>query len=338
MIMMGLKFKKEIPFRDVYIHGIVRDKHGRKMSKSLGNVIDPLDVIDKFGTDSLRLSLADMSTLGGQDIFLTEEKLKGSRNFCNKLWNAARFFEIKGTGYFFDNSNQDMAGKIPHLLFQTKAEASNNVIAMQHQQFGVACEAIPIPDLASEWILCRINEEIKEVDSLLNSYRFHEAASSLYEFVWHEFCDWYLEIIKPGLDSEEKEKYLAIFFYVFSRILKLLHPFMPFITEELWHELELGKEDLIISPWPIAEGKFVKKDVKEKMDFLKELITSVRHIRTEASLNPKDRIIIKCKTADPGELSLIRTYSSYIKTLTRADDIIISEEKQDKMDISIQPV
>ena len=299
MIMTGLRFKKEVPFRDVYIHGIVRDRQGRKMSKSLGNVIDPLEVIDKYGTDSLRLSLAQMSTLGGQDIFLSEEKLKGSRNFVNKLWNVSRFY----------------------LLYAEKVESDH---------------FRPPSDLASQWILCRMNEEIKEVNSLLDAYRFHEASSSLYEFVWHELCDWYVEFIKPGLNSKEKETFLVILAYVLKRSLKLLHPFMPFITEELWHELKLGKGDLIISSWPEVEEKFIKEDVKEKMDFLKEIIIAIRHLRTEAGLKPRERILIRCKTDNPRDLALISTYGEYVKTLTKADDIIISKEKSDKIDLSIE--
>ncbi|MBL7171188.1 MAG: valine--tRNA ligase [Candidatus Omnitrophica bacterium] len=306
MIMMGLKFKKEIPFRDVYITGIVRDRQGRKMSKSLGNVIDPLDVIDKYGTDSFRLSLAQMSTLGGQDIFLSEEKLKGSRNFVNKLWNVSRFY----------------------LLYAEKGDSA--LFSPSH------CSAISPQDLASQWILCRMNEEIKEVNSLLDAYRFHEASSSLYEFVWHELCDWYVEFIKPGLNSKEKESFLVILAYVLKRSLKLLHPFMPFITEELWHELKLGKGDLIVSSWPEVEEKFIKEDVKEKMDFLKETIIAIRHLRTEAGLKPRERILIKYKTDNPRDFTLIQTYSEYIKTLTKADDIVISKEKSDKIDLSIE--
>jgi len=303
MIMTGLRFKKEVPFHDVYIHGIVRDRQGRKMSKSLGNVINPLEVIDKYGTDSLRLSLAQMSTLGGQDIFLSEEKLKGSRNFVNKLWNVSRFY----------------------LLY-----AGDHVIA------SAKGEAISPQDLASQWILCRMNEEIKEVNTLLDAYRFHEASSSLYEFVWHELCDWYVELIKPGLNSKEKESFLVILAYVLSRSLKLLHPFMPFITEELWHELRLGKEDLIISFWPEVEEEFIKEDVKEKMGFIKEFITSIRQLRTKANLKPRQRILIKCKTDNPKDLTLIQTYSEYIKTLTKADEIAVSKEKFDKIDLSIE--
>ena len=316
MIMMGLKFKKEIPFKDIYITGMVRDRQGRKMSKSLGNVIDPLKMIDQYGTDSLRLAVSDMSTLGGQDIFLNEEKLKGSRNFVNKLWNAARFFLLHAENR---NGPRSAVAGVP-----------TGKVAFGHQTVGVG--------LASQWILCRINEEIKEIDLLLSAYRFHEASSSLYEFVWHEFCDWYLECIKPGLNSVEKDKYLAILAYVLRRSLKLLHPFMPFITEELWHELKLGEQDLMVSSWPDVEEEFIKEDVKEKMDFLKEIITSVRHLRTEANLKPRQRILIKCKTNNSRDIDLIRTYSGYIKTLTKADNITISEEKTEKIDLSIEPL
>lgn len=305
MIMMGLRFKGEIPFEDVYIHGIVRDRHGRKMSKSLGNVIDPLEVIDKYGTDSLRLSLAEMSTLGGQDIFLTEEKLKGSRNFCNKLWNAARFFLLKA---------RDEIGDIT-------ADIGN----------------VPL-DLASEWILCRINEEVKEVSTLLDMYRFHEASQSLYEFIWHEVCDWYLEVIKPELITDKRRIYLTVLMYVFERTLKLLHPFMPFITEELWHALQLGDRDIMISAWPEVEENFIREDVKEKMDFLKGIVTSIRHLRTESGLRPRDRINITCRIEDIKKFELLHTYSGYIKTLTKADGIDISQISGQDKDISISIV
>jgi valyl-tRNA synthetase len=204
----------------------------------------------------------------------------------------------------------------------------------------------PKLDLADEWILSRINEEIKEVNSLLDAYRFHEAATSLYEFVWHELCDWYLELVKPRLSfphlnplphpaTIKKEDTLKILAYGLRRSLKLLHPFMPFITEEIWQALKIGEGDLMVSSWPEVEERFIKPEVREKMDFLKEFITSIRHLRTEANLKPQDKIIVRCTAKEPRDLDLIRTYTDYIKLLARAVDIIISSEKPAEADKKI---
>ncbi|HWT79078.1 MAG TPA: class I tRNA ligase family protein, partial [Candidatus Methylomirabilis sp.] len=213
MMMMGLKFMGNVPFRDVYIHALVRDAEGQKMSKSRGNVIDPLEVIEKFGTDAFRFTLAAFAAQG-RDIRLSEDRISGNRNFANKIWNASRFTLTNLQGY--DPKNP--AGKADLTL-------------------------------ADQWILSRLNRTVAAVREGLDGYKFNEAASAVYQFLWHEICDWYIELIKPALyqDQDPGRKWAAqdVLARVLDRSLRLLHPFMPFITEEIWQALP-GNEGSIM--------------------------------------------------------------------------------------------
>ena len=262
-----------------------------------------------------------MITAVGQNVYLSNEKFEIGRNFLTKIWNAARFMQMYSKD--FSVSASQAAGE------------KESIIDIKNPT--VHPELLRSDD---KHILARLHETIASCTENLEWFRFNDVAKKLYDFVWHQFCDWYIEYAKIILNSNDdpsRKQVVQVMHYVFSNALRLLHPFIPFITEELWHELKFGKEDLIVSAWPTVEEKFIREDVKEKMDFLKELIISVRHLRTDANLKPRDRIHIKGKTANPGELTLIRTYSEYIKTLTRADDIEISEEKKDKVALSITP-
>ncbi|MFN3476220.1 MAG: valine--tRNA ligase, partial [Candidatus Methylomirabilales bacterium] len=209
MIMMGLKFMGDVPFKDVYIHALVRDAEGQKMSKSKGNVIDPLDMIDRYGADALRFTLVALAAQG-RDIRLSEERFEGYRHFCNKLWNAYRFVAM-------------------HL-------GSRQPPAISFQPSD-----LPKLRLADRWVLSRLQGTIAEVTGALEGYRFNEAASAIYQFIWHEYCDWYLEVVKPSLqpsaDTEEKDRLRSVLAWVLEVSLRLLHPFMPFITEEIWQRL-----------------------------------------------------------------------------------------------------
>jgi len=246
MIMMSLYLLKEIPFKTIYLHGLVLDKNGQKMSKSKGTGVDPLIMTEKYGTDAIRLSLI-LGTKPGQDMKMYEEKIAGARNFCNKLWNIARFTLIN---------------KKP----KTKIKAKS---------------------LADKWILSELNLLIREITDDLDKFRFSPAAEKLYEFTWHKFADWYLEISKL-------EKNHTITHYILENLLKLLHPFIPFITEEIWQKLNPRKL-LMISKWPKANNKLIDKKARQDFQKLQTLVNSLRNLKKKKGLKPKDEFIIKRK-------------------------------------------
>jgi valyl-tRNA synthetase len=263
MIMMGLHFMKEIPFKDVYIHALVRDAEGQKMSKSKGNVIDPLSVMEKYGTDALRFTLASMAS-PGRDIKLSEERIEGYRNFANKIWNAARF-----------------------LLMNCPSGAK---IYLER--------SLPNPDvlpLADRWILSRLQKLIGSVNRQLEDYRFDEASREIYQFLWHEFCDWYLELIKPtlyGADPAAADRTRTVAIQVFETVLRLLHPFMPFITEELWQILHQPTDkSIVVAPYPISNALSLEDEASESMmNDIISIATAIRTIRNEHNIPPSQQL------------------------------------------------
>ncbi len=262
MMMMGLKFMKQPPFRDVYIHALVRDAQGQKMSKSKGNVVNPLELMEKNGTDALRFTLAAFAAQG-RDIKLDEQRVEGYRNFCNKIWNAARFL---------------YSTALP--LVKTGKEIE---------------EALPQSE-EDQWILVQLSECVTQVSQAISDYKFNEAAHGLYNFIWHVFCDWYLELIKSRLYSEGEQKISCAQFAlkVFDELLKALHPFMPFITEELWQRLP-NRPCLSISlssfPKNLSSEKQKKyKEAFHRTELMKEVVSSIRNIRAETGVNPKEKI------------------------------------------------
>jgi len=258
MIMMGLKFMKEIPFHTVYIHALVRDEEGRKMSKSKGNVIDPLEIIEDYGADSLRLTLAAL-TVQGRDIFLSKERIEAYRHFLNKLWNAARF-----AGMYLDGG-KGLQKPQPSFLRDHDA-----------------------------WILARRDAVIKDVSRNLDTYHYGEAARTLYEFVWSEFCDWYLEMAKPALRGEEGSKRQEASQWVLAGILKdvlkMLHPFIPFVTEELWHLFEFGTGSMENEDWPVPDQACDENEETAKMSVFQEVVRSFRNLRAEAGFPPQKKL------------------------------------------------
>ena len=253
MMMMGLHFQEEVPFHDVYIHALVRDEKGQKMSKSKGNVMDPLDLIDAFGADALRFTLAAMAAQG-RDIKLAKSRVEGYRNFATKLWNAARFAEM--------NECVRVKGFDPASVEQT----------------------------VNRWIAGETERAAKAVTEALEAYKFNEAASAIYEFTWGVFCDWYLELIKPvlaGSDTEAMAETRAMTAWVLDQVLKLLHPFMPFITEELWtHMVEHGEARtsmLVLSTWPQLDG-LADSEADEEMGWVVQLVNEVRSVRSEMNV------------------------------------------------------
>ncbi len=260
MIMMGLRFQDAIPFRDVYVHALVRDAEGQKMSKSKGNIIDPLSVMDEYGTDALRFTLAAMAS-PGRDIKLAPERIEGYRNFANKLWNAARY-------------------------------ALENV----PEGFEVSAQTVPLQSPINGWIMSRLHRCIADVNASLTAYRFDESANRLYQFVWHEFCDWYIEFSKPDLkqdgeagDAMARRETVQTMLEVLRNIVRLLHPFMPFLTEELWSKLQRQPgeaEHVIVNRYPDKDEIKINDAIELDINAVIDVISSVRVVRSIYGISP----------------------------------------------------
>lgn len=308
MIMFGLHgMKGEVPFHDVYIHALVRDEKGQKMSKSKGNVIDPLTIIDEYGADALRFTLAAL-TVQGRDIFLSTERIATYRLFMNKLWNASRFALMN-----LEDATDGM-------------EWDENELSLH-----------------DKWILNRISQVSAEMKRLLDGYFFGEAARLMYDFVWGELCDWYLELSKPALRGEEGEARRkttqAVLLAVFEDVLKLLHPFIPFVTEELWHAFPFGKEIIERTEWPAPRLEKIDEAVIRDMDLVREVIRSVRNLRAEARIAPQQQIPRAVLSVHNDEkLALIRSSEALIKLLTKAEKLEIMDSSADKPQKSLASV
>ncbi|MGF7205546.1 valyl-tRNA synthetase [Skermanella aerolata] len=284
MMMMGLHFMGDVPFRHVYIHALVRDERGQKMSKSKGNVIDPLELIDEYGCDALRFTLAAMAAQG-RDIKLAVGRVEGNRNFATKLWNAARYCQMN------------------------------------------ECAAQPGFDPASvkltvnRWIVGEVAKTAARAAEAIEAYRFNDAANALYQFTWNTFCDWYLEFTKPilnGDDAEAKAETRATTGWVLDEILQLLHPFMPFITEELWEELGTGREHgLIRASWPQFGSDIADASAEAEMDWVVRLISTVRGVRSEMNVPAGAQIPLLLKDASPGTVQRLDTYRDIILRMAR---------------------
>jgi valyl-tRNA synthetase len=279
MAMLGIHFTGKVPFRDVYLHNIVKNAEGQKMSKSKGTGIDPIDVNREYGTDAMRFTLALMAA-PGSDLVWTGDRIESSRNFANKIWNAARFL--------FVNLDKFEAG-------ETRLEelASPEVRAGAPYAFQ---GEVPLVD---QWLYSRLAITVETVNEALKNYRFHEAAQNVYQFFWGDFCDWYIEWVKPELQNANRERAAVAWknlFAAFNDALRLLHPFMPFLTEELWHQLPQPKEakSIALDTFPKLrlhwgeDGKDV--GMMERFHFLQEIIVSIRNIRAEMKLDPKKRV------------------------------------------------
>ncbi|HYF90044.1 valine--tRNA ligase [Azospirillum sp.] len=288
MMMMGLHFMKDVPFRTVYIHALVRDEKGQKMSKSKGNVIDPLEIIDQYGTDALRFTLSAMAAQG-RDIKLAVNRVEGYRNFATKLWNAARYCQMNGC--------EPVAGYKPVGLTQT----------------------------VNRWIVGALADATKKVAESIDAYKFNEAAGAAYQFTWGTFCDWYMEFTKPilaGTDEAAKAETRATTAWVLDQILHILHPLMPFITEELWEQLSPARANRLISAeWPEFAADMVDPAARDEMDWVVRLITSVRSMRSEMNVPPVAQIELKLK--DPNAVSLKRldTHRDLILRMARLSSV-----------------
>lgn len=292
MMMLGLKFMGEVPFRHIYIHALVRDEHGQKMSKTKGNVIDPLDVMAVYGTDAFRFTLTALSAMG-RDIRLSTDRITGYRNFANKVWNAARF-----------------------VLMNQATGNGQQATEIRPEELG----------LADRWILSRLQRAIAEVRQALDEYRFNEVAAALYQFIWHEFCDWYLELSKISLDSSdaaEQARTRMVLATVLDEILRLLHPLMPFISEEIWHALHPEREDdsIMVQPFPKVDAALIDDDAEQRMGLVMDVIRSVRNIRSEVNLPPGQELsAIIIPKADTVEARL-RANEAFLRRLARLGEI-----------------
>lgn len=303
MIFTSLEFQKEVPFKEVFIHGLVLDAQGRKMSKSLGNGVDPLEVIEKYGADTLRFMLITGNT-PGNDLRFRFERLEGASNFANKIWNAARFVLMNLSDY--EQGREDL-------------------------QYN----------LADKWILSRYNSTIKAVTYYLDKYELGEAGRELYDFIWNEFCDWYIELAKPRLYNKEnkQEKYTAqtVLAQVLKGTMELLHPFMPFITEEIWQHLPHEGETIMLSPWPQVEENLINHEIEEQMNLIMDVIRAIRNLRSEMNVPLGKKAPVLIAAHDQDYLATLTTAKSFIQTLASVNELSLSLEKE-KIEQSVSAV
>jgi len=288
MIMMGLKFMGDVPFRDVYIHALIRDAEGQKMSKTKGNVIDPLEVMEQYGTDALRFTLAAFAAQG-RDIKLAEDRIEGYRNFCNKLWNASRF------------------------VFMNLEDYKGPCALDKRSKFSSA-------DL---WILSRLNRATKEVNEALEAFRFNDAALTVYKFIWNEYCDWYIEFTKSKLADPGEKRAAAqnMLIHVLDSALKLLHPFMPFITEEIWQKLPQDENSIMVSAFPEYQEAQTNEAIEKEIALIMEVITGIRNIRGEMNLNPGLKLNVLVKTQSSEIQQTLQYHGEYIRELARVEQL-----------------
>lgn len=293
MIFQSLEFTDERPFKNVLIHGLIRDEQGRKMSKSLGNGIDPMDVIEKYGADALRWFLSTGSA-PGQDVRFSYEKMDAAWNFINKIWNASRFVIMNVEG--FTAEDIDFSGE---------------------------------KTVADRWILTRLNETIEKVTSLFDQFEFGEAGRQLYNFMWDDFCDWYIEMSKEilyGEDEEAKQTTKSILVYVLDQTLRLLHPIMPFVTEEIWAKIPHTGESLVVADYPMVHPEYDDKTAAKGMEVLKELIRSVRNIRAEVNTPLSKPITLLIKTNDQKIDEFLIENTSYIERFCNPEELVIASD------------
>jgi valyl-tRNA synthetase len=308
MIMMGLKFMGDVPFRDVYIHALVRDEQGQKMSKSKGNVIDPLELMNVYGTDAFRFTLAAMAAMG-RDIKLAQERIAGYQNFVNKIWNAARFVLM--------NAPQGAAGFTgqPSVLCESPDGKAGDRLLQEKLPF------------ADRWIRSRLAATVGEARAAIEAYRFNDYANILYQFTWHEFCDWYIEMSKPALGGSgaDAARSRQLLVELLQQILLLLHPLMPFVTEEIWHAVGGDGDTIMLQPYPRAPESWRDPEAEREMEFIMGAIRSVRNLRTELNCPPgKDVKAIFYGTAR--DLELLREHALDLRLLARVRDAEYRED------------
>ena len=305
MMMFGLHFKDEVPFHTVYIHALVRDAKGQKMSKSKGNVIDPLELIEKYGADALRFTLASQAAQG-RDVKLSEQRIEGNRNFATKLWNAARFCEMNGC------------------------------------ELGPDFDPASVKGTVNQWLVGELKTAQDQISAALDAYRFNDAANDAYHFVWGKFCDWFVEFSKPALqgsDGPAKEEAQATAAWALDAILRLLHPFMPFVTEELWNRTgqPLASDQMLVrAAWPKYGDGVVNSSARKEIEWVIRLISEIRSVRAEMNVPPSAKIPMLLRGASPKTLARLDRQRNLVTTLARISEI--EEQSGDLPSGSVQTV
>ncbi len=294
MIMMGLKFRGDVPFREVYIHALVRDSQGQKMSKSKGNVIDPLLMIDKFGTDAFRFTLVALAAQG-RDVKISEERIEGYRHFVNKLWNAARFVMMN---------------------------VNSGAVEFDFEKAGKEF----VPGDIENWIYGEFKKLVADARTALDTYKFNDAAGAVYQFLWHEYCDWYIELAKTDLmdesvDEKRKNDIKFALVDILEKTLRLLHPFMPFVTEEIWQFLPGTGESITVSAFPKESDIDCSEENVAQIEELKMLINSVRNVRGEMNISPAAKIDLLINFFEEKQADRIKSYERYLSALCRTKSI-----------------
>lgn len=291
MIMAGLEFMGEVPFKDVYLHGVVRDEQGRKMSKSLGNSIDPLEAIEEYSADALRFSLMMLAPLG-HDLQLSQDKFVLGRNFANKIWNAARY-----------------------LLMNVDKEFDRGI-------------KVELMDVIDHWIVSRLNTMLRSVSTQIEKFRFNDAVTSIYDFLWHDFCDWYLEMIKDRMDQNNTQQ---VALNVLEQTLCALHPIMPFVTEEIWSLLPLRKdsESIVVAAWPKADATMINPEIEAQFAMIKDIIQAARNVRRELNLPLKQELDLVVSCEQEQDQNRLQKRADVIIKLAKlsALDVVVKGEK-----------
>ncbi len=327
MIMLNCHFMRgdkhgDVPFRNVYIHGLIRDAERQKMSKTKGNVVDPIEIVEKYGTDAVRFTLAAMAAPGG-DIAFSESRTESYRAFANKIWNAARFL-------FMNVDRATEAGLWSLAEFKSSQNSDSG------GPKGVS--GFKAATLEDRWILSRFNRVAQEIHDALDTFRFHEAAHVVYHFFWGEFCDWYLELIKPRLMSDDREAARVAYanlIGIFEGALRLLSPFMPFITEELWHAVYDGEppaKSIALSRYPLADSAQMDANAETDMAILQDLIVSVRNVRAELKVEPKQKVAIEVFAAGEDVRLMLEQNRSAVERLANVDGLTVVDQSLDKAD------
>jgi valyl-tRNA synthetase len=293
MIMLGLRFTDRAPFHTVFLHGLVRDEHNQKMSKSRGNVIDPIDVIDEYGADALRFTLAIRAS--GDKIPLAKSEIAGYAGFANKIWNASRF-------------------ALMHIDTELKSAQRIDRDRLHSVE---------------RWILSRLNSATRDVNKSLSQFRFDEAANRLYHFFWDEFCDWYVEMVKPVLFDKhgteaDKQSTKRVLLEVLDRSLRLLHPFMPFITEEIWQKLGGVEPSIMVAPYPIAEEVLEDSGAERLVSAVKAITTTVRDARAKRGFTPKDRFRLYINAENPRDANFFNENAYLFIELARLTEVVVN--------------
>ena len=316
MVFSGYEQTGKCPFHHVLIHGLVRDSLGRKMSKSLGNGIDPLEIIDQYGADALRFTLVT-GNAPGNDMRFYMERVEASRNFANKIWNASRFIMMNVTALKENEHEQS------EYSFSTEQSATD-------RRSGTCVKEMDLTQLtgADKWILSKVNTLAQDVTANMDKFELGIAVQKLYDFIWEEFCDWYIEMVKPRLYNEEDQTKAAALWTlktVLTNALKLLHPYMPFITEEIYRNLT-GEESIMISAWPEFKAEWSFQKEEAEVELIKEAVRSIRNVRSSMNVPPSKKAHVIVVSEKPQVREVFEGSKAFFGTLSYASQVTVQED------------